>query len=159
MGGSKDWKKDVTGAMILPQREIPRLLARATFLAKTLRFLSMTYPTCLCSCPFVPLSSPALVRAAPGPLSSRLLRCVPSRYSFVLPRLPSLVVLADATGDSTPRRDVTRTMISGKIFSPGSSIDPPTVFAILFCTFPLQKRLRKISNESRSIDYTLNRTV
>lgn len=63
-----------------------------------------------------PLSS-ALVCAAPSPLSSRPLRCVPSRYSFVLPRLPSLVVLANATGDSTPRRDVTRTMISGRIFS------------------------------------------
>jgi len=78
----------------------------------------MTYPTCLCSCPFVPLSALASSVQHPAPLSSRPDRCVPSCYSFVLPRLPSLVVLADAdaTGDSTPRRDVTRTMISGRIF-------------------------------------------
>lgn len=108
----RNWGDDLPGER---NPETPR--ARATFLAKTLRFLSMTYPTCLCFCPFVLLSAPALVRAAPGPFSSQPLRCVPSHYSFVLPRLPSLVVLADATGDSTPRRNVTRTMISGRIFS------------------------------------------
>lgn len=43
------WKKDVTGAMILLERETPRLFARATFLAKALRFLSMTYVSLFCS--------------------------------------------------------------------------------------------------------------
>lgn len=99
-----------------------------------------------------PLSScPRAARGPPPLLSSRPLRCVPSRYSFVLPRLPSLVVLADATGDSTPRRDVTRTMIS-IFFLSVPSIDPPTQNVILLCAFSLRKRFKNISNELRSIE-------
>lgn len=90
------WKKDVTGAMILPERETPRLLARATFLAKALRFfvhdetqrvsaLFLSDPLPL-SRPSAP-SRPLLFPAGPFvPLSVPQLRSLfvsPSRYSFV----------------------------------------------------------------------------
>lgn len=83
----RNWGDDLPGER---NPETPAR-ARATFLAKTLRFLSMTYPTCLCFCPFVPLSAPALVRAAPGPLSSRPPSMRPLALlfrspSFTLPR-------------------------------------------------------------------------
>lgn len=80
--------------------------------------------------PLAPTPVSSLNPAQPPPLSTLSdplllpFRCVPSRYSFVLPRLPSSVVLADATGDSTPKRNVTRTMISGRIFFLPVRIDP-----------------------------------
>lgn len=135
--------------MILAEREIPRLLSceDVALFVHDVSNVSLLLSFC------APLSScPRAARGPPLPLlSSRPLRCVPSRYSFVLPRLPSLVVLADAMGDSTPRRDVTRTMIS-IFFLSVPSIDPPTQNVILLCAFSLRKRFKNISNELRSIE-------
>jgi len=126
--------------------------------AKTLRFLSMTYPTCLCSCPFVPLSAPRPCSTQlPPSLSTRDVRCVPSRYSFVLPRLPSLVVLADGRFDPEERRLLGRWSPIG-FFSLSLSIDPSTWDASIRNFVLYVFASRKISNEFWSIDYTSHRS-
>lgn len=182
------WKKDVTGAMILSGRERERgtprpfLQTRCAFLSTTNRhvsvlplsapsprspFLPSRHPL-----PPVPFPRPLLLFVVPNPsLSlSLLFRSIPL-LSFVLPRLLCLVVLADATGDSTPteKRYQDDDLRPGSFFSSWpATIDPPTrerdVFRILFITFPPQAasrnfervpidRLRPTHRSKRSIQF------
>jgi len=114
------WKKDVTGAMILPEgggrergreRGAPRpfLRARCAFLSTTNRRVSV-----------LPLSAPSLVPCSchrgtrPLPPSARSFRPIPLLFrspSFTLPRRSR----RRYGRFDAERRDVTRTMISGRI--------------------------------------------
>lgn len=154
VGGSKvTGKKDVTRAMIFPEREILRLLARARpFLRRRCAFCpwrTQRVSASVLSCP--PQLLPSSVQH-PAPFSPRLpLRCVPSRYtlSFSLVYPPSLF---SPTLREIRRRGET---LPGRwspvgFFSLGSSIDPPTQFC--FVRFRLGNYFEKfLMNFDRSI--------